>query len=419
MHVKMKGINILLVILLGWALSSCTHPPKKPDGGTSKGILYTCSMHPQIVRERPGACPICGMTLVQKSGLQAAPLSTVRHTVLEPVNSSVISDVSAIVPQSRDRKQVTHADGILGYDERTIYSIASRYSGRIEKIYLTYGFQEVEKGQRILDIYSPELVTAQEDLLYTAHHSSGDPSLVQAAREKLLLLGMTSAQLYQLLRLQKPFYSLPVYSPYTGHVHSSMAGNTSTEVPAASPSDVTSPNLELKEGHYILKGQVLFKVVDPAHLWALFKIDRTAIASVRVNEPMEISSPDLPGKLIKAQVDFIEPALEPDAFNTTIRVYLTNPGHTLKVNSLLHADIQTGSRKGLWVPRIAVYNLGRLSIVWLKQGGSFVARPVSTGLQTDAEIEILHGLSPSDSIARSAQYMIDSESFLHTTKNDH
>jgi len=382
---------------------------------SSQAKVYTCSMHNQIIRDKPGNCPICGMTLVEKIKYTHNTSSTDLQTVLRPVNSTVISTISALVPVLKEVNSTTQADGIIGYDDRAIYTIAARYAGRIEKIYLTYEFQEIKKGQRMLDVYSPELVTAQQEMLYLAMHSAGESMLIQAAREKLLLAGMTSGQLRQLLQTRKVFYRLPVYSPYQGHIHYTMSGKSTNEVGASSSqADVSSPELDLKEGQYISKGQLLFKVVDFGHLWAIFKIERSSVGNLRLNDPLQISFPDFPGKILSAKVNFIEPEIEPGDRNTSIRVYINNPGHDLKVNELVRATIQTGITKGLYIPRTALYNLGRTTIVWLKKGDSYRVRPVSTGAGHAEEIEILHGLSPTDSIARDARYMTDSESFIHT-----
>lgn len=457
----MKSIKLLVGLILGLSLNACNQPAKKnsqvlsshlgistahssqvdfSDGQSSRvdisrvdisrvdssrghssvvspsvAKVYTCSMHNQIIRDKPGNCPICGMALVEKINHSHIISTPDLQTVLKPVNSTVISTIRALVPVLKEVNSTTQADGIMAYDDRAIYSIAARYSGRIEKIYLTYEFQEIKKGQRMLDIYSPELVTAQQDLLFLAMHSSGESLLIQAAREKLLLAGMSSGQINQLLQTRKVFYRLPVYSPYQGHIHATMSGKSVDQVSASSlQADVSSSDLELKEGQYISKGQILFKVIDPGKLWAIFKIDRSSVRKLRLNDPLQISFPDFPGKILSAKVNFIEPEIEPGDRNTSIRVYINNATHNLKVNELVRATIHTGMTKGLFIPRTALYSLGRTSIVWLKKGNTYIVRPVFTGARHAEEIEILQGLSSTDSIARDARYMTDSESFIHT-----
>ncbi len=341
------------------------------------------------------------------------------NTVLQPVNSSVVSDIKAIVPEQKEIQTHISADGYLDFDTRTFNNIASRFSGRIEKLYIKYAFQEIHQGQRIFDIYSPDMVTAQQDLLYVSKNSTQETGLLNAAKQKLLLLGMTSAQIEQVIRTGKAFYSLPVYSPYEGHVHDvahSQMGGTSDQK-AASDFSNNLP-LAIKEGMYVEKGQNLFNVVNPHMLWAIIKIDRSAIAALKLNQPVKISLPDLPGKIISGKVNFIEPVLQNGDKTTSIRVYLDNMEHELKVNSLVKAEIQTGKTKGLWIPRTALVDLGRTQIVWLKKGEVYQAHQVNTGSVNGTEIQITKGLAVTDSLASNAQYLIDSESFIKTKGNE-
>jgi len=341
------------------------------------------------------------------------------NTVLQPVNSSVISTVNAILPKQKAVQTTIPAEGYLDFDTRTFNNIAARFSGRIEKLYIKYAFQEIHRGQRIFDIYSPDMVTAQQDLIYLNRNSAQETSLVNAARQKLLLLGMSAAQVDKVVKTGKPFTSLPVYSPYDGHVHdvahSQMPGNT-----AARPEQNFTGNLPLliKEGMYIEKGQAVFNVVNPHQLWAILKIDRSTVAGLKLNQPVKISLPDMPGKAINGKVDFIEPFLQDGDKSTSIRVYIHNMDHALKVNSLVKATIQTGEVSALWIPRTALMDLGETKIVWLKNGQLFKARQVSTGIINGNEVQITKGLAMTDSLAENAQYLTDSESFIKTRDNE-
>jgi len=341
------------------------------------------------------------------------------NTVLQPVNSSVISTVNAIVPKQKAVETTIPAEGYLDFNTRTFNNIAARFSGRIEKLYIKYAFQEIHRGQRIFDIYSPDIVTAQQDLVYLTRNSAQETSLVNAARQKLLLLGMSAAQVDKVVKTGKPFTSLPVYSLYDGHVHdvahSQMPANT-----AARPEQNFTGNLPLliKEGMYIEKGQSVFNVVNAHHLWAILKIDRSAVAGLKLNQPVKISLPDMPGKAINGKVDFIEPFLQDGDKSTSIRVYIHNMDHALKVNSLVKATIQTGEVSALWIPRTALMDLGETKIVWLKNGQLFKARQVSTGIINGNEVQITKGLAMTDSLAENAQYLTDSESFIKTRDNE-
>jgi Cu(I)/Ag(I) efflux system membrane fusion protein len=418
----MKNIKIIMISLLSGLLlfASCSDQKKKvAKVHVETDVKYTCPMHPQILEDHPGSCPICRMTLVKKSGQASEGSSISLNTVLQPVNSSVLSTVNAIVPKEKEVPTAISAQGYLDFDTRTFNNIASRFSGRIEKLYIKYAFQEIHRGQRIFDIYSPDMVTAQQDLIYLTKNSAQETALIDAARQKLLLLGMTLEQVNRVIKTGQAFYSLPVYSAYEGHVHdmphSQMAGAAQTSAPA---DFATNLPLSIKEGMYVQKGQNLFNVVNPHKLWAIIKIDRSVIIGLKLNQSLTITLPDMPGKAIRGKVNFIEPALQEGDKTTSIRVYLDNMDHGLKVNSIVKATIQTGSTNGLWIPRSALVDLGQTKIVWLKNGGSFHARQVSSGTTHNNEIQITKGLVVTDSLASNAQYLTDSESFIKTQSHE-
>ncbi|MFF5384284.1 efflux RND transporter periplasmic adaptor subunit [Pedobacter suwonensis] len=418
MKKKMKCIRIILpAILFGTLLiAACSNPKQAPVQAQSKtAIQYTCPMHPQILEDHPGNCPICRMTLVKKSGQASEGSGISLSTVLEPVNSTVISSVAFALPQEKEVATQVSAEGYLDFDTRTFNNIASRYSGRIEKMYIKFAFQKIHPGQRIFDIYSADMVTAQQDLIYITKNSSGETELLRAAKQKLLLLGMTAVQVEQVVRTGKAFYSLPVYSAYEGHVHdaahSQMAGPVGSD---QRPDFSRNMPLAIKEGMYVEKGQTLFNVVDPHRLWAIIKIDRNSLASLQLNQPVKITLPDLPGKTLNGKVDFIEPTLQQGDKTVSARVYLDNMEHQLKVNSLINASIETGKSKGLWIPRSALQDLGQTKIIWLKKGSSYYAHSVNVGTFNGNEIQITRGLSATDTLAVDAGYLTDSESFIKT-----
>ena len=261
---SIKGISIALFIV-AILISACNNHKQATAASaqTNTDAKYTCPMHPQILEDHPGSCPICGMTLVKKSGQASEGSGISLNTVLQPVNSSVISSVNAITPEQKEVPTSISAQGYLDFDTRTFNNIASRFSGRIERLYIKYAFQEIHKGQRIFDIYSPDMVTAQQDLIYLTKNSPQETGLINAARQKLLLLGMTQLQVNQVVKTGNAFYSLPVYSPYEGHVHdmphSQMAGAISEPPPSDFANNLP---LTIKEGMYVQQGQTLFNVVE-------------------------------------------------------------------------------------------------------------------------------------------------------------
>jgi Cu(I)/Ag(I) efflux system membrane fusion protein len=413
MKEKMKNIRSIpsfafIVLLL---MAGCSQKPK--ETAQTNVVKYTCPMHPQIIEDKPGSCPICGMALVKKYGQASESSGIDINTVLQPVNSTVISSINTLTPQQKDVPVSIKADGYIDFDSRTYNNISARYSGRIEKLYIKYSFQQIHKGQRIFDIYSPDIVTAQQDLIYLMNHSTQEVELTRAAEQKLLLLGLTQAQVNQVKKSHKPFYTLPVFSPYDGHVHDrSPSQNVAVSEINTAQSYAENMPLSVKEGMYVEKGQTIFNLVDPHRLWVIIKILNTDISNLKPHQSVRIYFPDMPGKVIDGKVDFIEPLLQSGDKTTSIRVYLDNMDHEFKVNSLVKAVINTGTKSGLWIPRSAMLDLGQNKVVWLKQGNLFKVKQVETGLVNGDSVLISKGLIVRDTIAADAQYLTDSESFI-------
>ncbi|PTQ99734.1 Cu(I)/Ag(I) efflux system membrane fusion protein [Mucilaginibacter yixingensis] len=410
-----KSISLLLITLF---LAACKERPKQAAVQQEQPqAIYTCPMHPQVHEDHPGNCPICGMTLVKKTASPSEQAGISLQTVLQPVNGAVVSDIQAVMPTEKTIIDTVSASGYLAFDTRTYNNIAARFSGRIEKLYIKYAFQEIHKGQRIMDVYSPEMVTAQQDLLFLQRNSPGETALIDAARQKLSLLGMTGTQLRELSRTGKAFYSLPVYSPYEGHVHdvahSQMAGAAVNE---ANDYAQNMP-LAVKEGMFVQQGQTLFNVVDPHSLWAELKIKQTDAEKIKLLQSVSLNIPDQQ-MTMEGKVDFIEPVQQNDDRSTSIRVYLNNHQHEMKVGSLVRAEIAAGSKAGLWLPRTAVISLGQSHIVWLKDGRIYRAHVVQTGTQNGEQVQVLSGLTAQDSVAQNAQYLADSDSFIKTEDHE-
>ena len=215
-EIRSAGLTLLtLYTLLLTGLVACkgTNKERLPEKEQTENNqhFYTCSMHPEIVKESPGDCPVCGMKLIEKvtGGEKQADVSL--EALLKPTNEFVISSIPVTTIQKKEEQIEIEALGNIAYDTREAGSISSRVTGRIEKLYVRYRFQKITKGQRIMDIYSPELLTAQQNLLFLIKNDPENISLIQAAKEKLLLLGMSNQQLQQVIQTNKPAFTIAVY----------------------------------------------------------------------------------------------------------------------------------------------------------------------------------------------------------------
>lgn len=340
-------------------------------------------------------------------------------SLIKPSNEFVVSNVPVTtLYQSSEQIQVP-ALGSVQYDNRQVGTVSSRIEGRIEKLYVRYRYQYINRGDKILDIYSPELLTSQQNLLFVLHNDVENKPLINAAKQRLLLMGMTDHQLNQIISTGKPLYSVPVFSNYSGYVNEMGVNRTNPNENSigTSPQSMqnnaqTTEELSVKEGMYLQKGQPVFTIVNANRAIITLNIYADQQGLIRVGDAVKIVPETAPGKLFGAKIDFIEPFFRPGNKTVTARVYFDNSSLKLPIGSQVQASIFTRGVVGSWLPSSAVLTLGLKQIVFKKEGNGFTAINVTTGTRNDSKIQITGGLSPTDSIAENAQYFIDKESII-------
>jgi len=406
--------NIIFLILLLTSIS-CSDNKNRHDGhkGAATTELYTCSMHPEIIREGPGKCPICGMDLVKEKADSRRIDEVELESLLRPTNEFVISSIPVTTIQKREEQIEIEALGNIVYDTRQVGSISARVSGRIEKLYVKYRYQKISKGQHILDIYSPELVTAQQNLLFLLKNDTGNTPLIEAAKEKLLLLGMDNQQLQRIIQSGQPSLTMAVYSSYSGHIHESAKGSIMNP-DAGLMKDVSliTEELSLKEGMYVQKGQSVFTVFNPDRAWAILNIYAENQALVRIGNAVRVVPESAPTKDFRAMIDLIEPFYRKESKTLTARVYFDNSNLNIPIGSRVRATIFGNTRNAYWLPKEAVLSSGIEKVVFQKSDGGFKAHKIYTGITHKDYIQVLSGMKETDSVAMNAQYLMDSESFI-------
>lgn len=393
--------------LLTLAFSSCNYfsKPQPETAVHTPATLYTCPMHPEIKDNKPGICPKCKMFLVPDTA------EKIGH-VMENANSSVISSIKTTKPVFKKINPTIDADGYIDYDDRTKNNISSLVSGRIEKLYVRYNYQHIHKGEKVFEIYSPELVSAQENLIYILNNSPDEKQLLQAAKQKLNLLGFTEEMIQEVASSRKSMRSVPVFSKYEGHVHEFIQKKPEG---SSMPSAESEKELSVKEGQYVMMGQTVFDIVNENNVSIVLQIKAEDIQKIHKGQDVEIFSEG--GIKMHGNVDFIEPFLKKDSKTMTVRVYAGNEKHEYRIGALVKAAVKGASMESLWVPQGSVVDLGTEKIVWIKQTGNFVSKKVSAGISMNNMVEIKNGLSENDEIALEAHYLADSEEFIKT--NEH
>ena len=375
--------------------------------------LYTCPMHPEIIREQPGKCPICGMDLVKKEADAKKIVEVELESLLKPTNEFVISSIPVTTIQKREEQIEIETLGKIAYDTRQVGSISARVSGRIEKLYVKYRYQKISKGQHILDIYSPELLTAQQNLLFLLEDDAGNTSMIEAAKEKLLLLGMDNQQLQRIIQSGEPSLTISVYSNYSGHIHEAAKnGSMNNEPGLMKDVSLITEELSLKEGMYLQKGQSVFTVFNPDRAWAILNIYGENQALVKVGNTVRVVPETAPTKDFRATIDFIEPFYRKESKTLTARVYFDNNNLKVPIGSQVRGTIFGNTKDAYWLPKEAVLSLGIDKVVFQKSDGGFKAHKINTGITHKNHIQVLSGINETDSVAANAQYLMDSESFI-------
>lgn len=383
------------------------------DSVNEKALGYSCPMHPQIKSKVMDNCPICGMQLEEVKPLSEFNSFSL-NTLIKPANQQVIANITMIHMMDREENIEMQTLGFVTYDNRQVGIVATNFSGRIEKLYVKYRYQKINVGDKIMDLYSPDLITAQENLLFLLQNDAANMMLIDAAKQKLFLLGVSNQQLNQLIQNKKTSPTISIYSKYSGHIHESnnlqMGNNAAVQMNSIS----TTAELQLKEGMYVQKGQNIFTVFNPNKAWALLNIYSGQTAMVKVGNKVNIN-PETNAQLhFNATINYIEPVYRTGSKTLSARVYFNNSTYKIPIGSQVKATIYAGNRTANWLPVEAVLSLGLDKVVFVRNGESFKARKIETGIIHKHLIQVLNGITTNEAVASNAQYLVDSESFIKT-----
>lgn len=349
-------------------------------------------------------------TIAKKNATPGVSYNIKLETLLKPTNELVVSSLPVTTPMEGNINIPVKVYGTIEYDTRAAGSISTNVSGRIEKLYLRYRYQKVETGQKVMEIYSPDLLTAQQNLLFILKNDVQNISFINAAKQKLLLLGMNKTELNKITTTGKPLYSVGIYSSYSGHVHDAGMSIGPDEANIDNNATLTQ-ELSLKEGMYVNKGQTLFMIMNHHKAWAALQIFPNDQSIIKKGDEVKIIPETDTTAIINGTIDFIEPFFRSNSKTLTARVYFHNMD-MLPIGGHVSANIYTQNKTSLWIPQTAVLSLGMNEVAFIKSEGGFIAHQITTGLRSDNKVQILSGLNVADTIAVNAQYLVDSESFI-------
>lgn len=376
--------------------------------------VYTCPMHPEVKQDKPGICPICKMDLVLEEPKEQEVKDSL-EMVLGPTNQRIISSEKAIVPVFKNLVEPILTEGYITYDTREIQNIAPRYGGRIEKLYVKYAYQPVNKGDKLFDIYSPDVVNDSHHYVYILKNDPENKTLIDQTREKLKQLGITDAQIKNMEKTGEPDYLISVFSPETGHVHD--PGNVKSGNPMSSNSESVGTNpigsdfFNLKEGMYVERGKTVLSLLVTNKVWATIKVPSYQAKYIHLGQKISLFHENN-GPALESKISFIYPFYQDGSTSMQFRADVSNHHHAFRLGEFIKVKIPISSKMSMVVPRVSVVKLGKESIVFVKKSGVFVAKSVEVGPVSQGYFPVLSGLTENDSLALNAGFLVDSESFI-------
>jgi len=408
------GLVFFVISIIGFAIYFFVLKSDNHSEVSHQKEIYTCPMHPEIIREKPGSCPICGMTLVKKVIESKAVEDNSIENLLKPTDNFIVGNYKTTTPKDTTLTTEINLPGIVAYDPNAAVNIAARMNGRIEKMYVNYKFQRVYKGQKLFDLYSPELLTEQQNFIYMISDDMGNyTSVVNASKKKLLLYGMTINQVNTLAATKKSNPVITIYSPASGIIAGTDNMTKSADVPMSNSAGNTEP-LSIKEGDYIKKNQTVFKLLNTNKVWGIFNVSQGYNSLVKTNQSIRISTELDENDFIDARINFIETQFNPADKTNRIRVYLDNTTLKLPIGLRLQGLVKTKPVKGIWIQKQAMVSIGNKKIVFKKMQNGFKATSIKTAITMGDFVQVIDGISVADSIAENGTYLIDSESFIKT-----
>lgn len=402
------GLILLAGLFFGWLIFSgnsssnnesenASHAEEHDHDHDHGDEVWTCSMHPQIRMDKPGKCPLCAMDLTPLKTTGSGEEAIDHNAIQLSAEAVALANIQTTVVNRQNPVKDVRLYGTIEVDERLSHSQTSHVNGRVEKLMVTFTGERVRKGQTIATIYSPELLSAQQELLEAVKMKDIDPALLQAVKEKLSLWKLTDEQIASIEQSG-------VVSPIL-----SITANTG--------GIVISKNIN--QGDYISTGTVLFDIADLSSVWAVFDVYESDLPFLKLGNQLTYTLQSLPGKTFTGKISFINPILNSTTRTAKVRVETNNPRHELMpgmyANAVVNAPLEQYNNE-IVIPKSAVLWTGKRSIVYVKQRDTqtpaFLLREVTLGPSLGDAYLILSGIEDGEEIVTNGTFTIDASAQL-------
>lgn len=377
------------------------HTPMPTPAGERKILYWYDPMHPWIRSDKPGKAPDCGMDLVPKYADEAGPEEAPGAVYISPARQQLIGVRTGPVVR-RPVQKVLRTVGIVAVDETLIHHIHTRISGWVRHVYINFTGQFIQKGETVLDIYSPDvLATEQEYVLALRLRDSlqdADPEArrqaeqaVRDALQRLRLWDIPPDEIDRLERTRQPAEVVHIRTDMTGYVM----------------------DLNVRHGMYVTPEMEIYKIADLRRVWVQIVVYESDLEFVQVGQAVRVTARSYPDRAWTGVVDYVYPDVDPQTRTVKVRLSLPNPGYILKPGMYVDAELQRDLGEQLVVPVEAVIDTGvRQYVFVVREGHYFEPRAIRTGARVEDGYVVLEGLQEGDVVVTSAQFLIDSESQL-------
>lgn len=407
----MKTKNILIYsglllggLFLGYIFFGGTSEPQSTDEHIEEthtdeegNVVYTCSMHPQVRENEPGDCPICGMELIPTDELDEGNGSTQNPNAVQISQAAVaLADIQTSEVRQDIPVQESRLPGKVVVNQNLVSNITAHFPGRVRELYVDFTGDYIRKGQRLASIYSPELITAQRELLETARFKDQNPRLYESARRKLMLWEFPEETIDQIERSGEVMEELDFFAPVSGYVS----------------------EISISREDHISEGMMMYRITDLSDVWIEFEAYESAIGGLSTGDEVKFQVSSLGGQTFSGEVDFIEPFLSAESRTVKVRVTTENPNKRMKPGMFAEGVISSSSAQTekLLVPRSAVMWTGKRSIVFVdvSEGGSpaFEAREVELGPRAGDDYVIESGVEAGEQVVTNGTFKVDAAAQL-------